>query len=206
MLSHARQAATILSSSRGGPAINKGCRTGFSSVSAMGGKRTLPTDAYELGCRMRRLCNLASLLLLGCSSSPQAESVVPTFGQSRVFAGKLEGNWEYVAFRECGTPENCFNSVSDCGVEVSEAAKGDWARLLPNPEDSYWIVFVGRKRAASLAEFADNLDSQECVVEVQRLQTACESSSPIYPDQDGQRPACASAATPAMSPQAEAGS
>lgn len=159
-------------------------------------KQTLLNRALVLGLCMRYFSSLAILLLFGCDRAPLAESASPAFEELRTFAGKLEGNWEHVGFRECGTPENCSKSFADCGVEVAETARKDWAHL--RSDENYWLEFIGRRRAASSAEARDNLDPHECVIEVQRLLRACESSSPIYPDESGQRPSCASALKPAM--------
>jgi hypothetical protein len=141
---------------------------------------------------MRYFVTTALLSLLGCQPAPSEQTASPAFGAPRVFAGKWEGHWEYTAFRECGTPENCVNAVADCGVDVAQSARADWRRLKPNPSAHYWVEFIGRSRAASPAETADNLDSQECAVEIQRLLRACQSFSPIYPNAQEQRPLCAS--------------
>ena len=131
-------------------------------------------------------------VFVGCSQADKE----PTFEGSRRFAGKIEGNWEYGHFRECGTLKGCSIAVKSCGYTVAGAAKADWNRLLANESDrSYWIEFLGRKRPASRAEALDNLDPQECVIEVEKLLTACESASPIYPDERGKLPACASSAS-----------
>ena len=149
-------------------------------------------EGFRLELPMRRSCTIALLLLFGCDRPPSGKAAFPSYKEPRMFAGKWEGHWEHTAFRECGTPENCANSLAECDVQVAESARADWKRLMPDPTGTYWIEFVGRKRAASPAEMADNLDPQECAVEVQRLLTACQSSSPLYPDSEGQRPACAS--------------
>ena len=83
-----------------------------------------------------------------------------------------------------------------CGVEVTTAARDDFSKRTPRRDAYYWIEFIGRRRGATKAEMADNLDAQDCFVEVQQLVRACESSSPIYPDGDGKRPDCASPARP----------
>ena len=132
------------------------------------------------------------ILLSGCWGDATV-SDAPAFGERRRFAGKIEGNWEYGSFRECGTLKHCTDMFKSCGYSVSESARTDWKRLLKNQrEANYWVEFVGRRRDASHAEESDNLDPQECVVEVEQVLTACESSSPIYPDENGQLPECAS--------------
>lgn len=128
------------------------------------------------------------LPLAGCSSAE------PAFEGSHTFAGKIEGNWEYGSFRECGTPAGCSRAFSTCGYDVSAAASADWKRLLPNERNNnYWVEFTGRKRTASVSEQENNLDPKDCVVEVLNIVTACESASPIYPDESGKMPKCASA-------------
>jgi len=133
-----------------------------------------------------------ALLLSGCWRDATVQDP-PAFGVRHRFAGKIEGNWEYGSFRECGTPKRCFDAIDYCGYSVSDSAKADWKRLLKNEREAdYWVEFVGRRRPATHAEASDNLDPKECVVEVLEVLTACESSSPIYPDENGKMPECAS--------------
>lgn len=120
----------------------------------------------------------------------------PQFGPLRQFAGKIEGNWEYGAFRECGSPKKCSNAFKSCGYTVTGSARNERSRLLPQEaRQNYWIEFFGRKRTASIEEMSDNLNPVLCVVEIQRIIVACESASPIYPDQEGKFPTCASSQT-----------
>lgn len=145
---------------------------------------------------MRYSATFAALLLSGCQPSHSERTASPAFGAPRVFAGKWEGDWEYTAFRECGTPKNCVKAVTDCGVEVAESARADWRRLMPDPTEHYWVEFIGRSRMSSPAELADNLSPQQCVVEVQRLLKACVSFSPVYPNDEERHPSCASVHSP----------
>jgi hypothetical protein len=135
--------------------------------------------------------SILTFMVLG--SGPLLANPAPPYGKPRQFAGKIEGNWEYGVFRECRLPAACAERFKSCGYKLTLSAQKDWSRLLPEAtQENYWIEFVGRKRTASHNEMADNLDPQMCIVEIQKVTAACVSSSPIYPDENGAFPACAS--------------